>query len=195
MNRAVFLDRDGVINELIYYRDMGMVDSPFTVKQFRVLPGSGEAINIINRLNFKAIVVSNQPGIARGHFSEETLTLMNIKMKRQLARLDAFLDGIYYCFHDPKGKNRGYRKVCNCRKPKPGLLIKASKDFDINLSRSYMIGDELTDIQAGRSVGCKTILLGRMKCQLCKLMQDKGIFLDIIVSDSLEAAKHIKRRG
>lgn len=195
MNRAVFLDRDGVINELIYYRDMGMVDSPFTVKQFRLLAGSGEAINIINRLNFKAIVVSNQPGIARGHFSEETLTLMNIKMKRQLARLDAFLDGIYYCFHDPKGKNRRYRKVCNCRKPKPGLLIKASKDFDIDLSRSYMIGDELTDIQTGRSVGCKTILLGRMKCQLCKLMQDKGIFPDIIVSDLLEAAKHIKRRG
>lgn len=195
MNRAVFLDRDGVINELIYYRDMGMVDSPFTVKQFRLLPDSREAINIINRLNFKAIVVSNQPGIARGHFSEETLTLMNIKMKRQLARLDAFLDGIYYCFHDPKGKNRRYRKVCNCRKPKPGLLIKASKDFDIDLSRSYMIGDELTDIQAGRSVSCKTILLGRMKCQLCKLMQDKGIFPDIIVSDLLEAAKHIKRRG
>jgi len=75
------------------------------------------------------------------------------------------------------------------------LLIKASKDFDIDLSRSYMIGDELTDIQTGRSVGCKTILLGRMKCQLCKLMQDKGIFPDIIVSDLLEAAKHIKRRG
>jgi len=195
MNRAIFLDRDGVINELIYYRNMGMVDSPFTVKQFSLLPNVGDAIYIINQLKFKTIVVSNQPGIARNHFMEETLTQMDIKMKRELAKSNAFLDGIYYCMHDPKGKNRKYRKVCNCRKPKPGLLIQASKDFDIDLKKSYMIGDELSDIQAGRSVGCKTFLLGRMKCQLCKLMQDKGVSPDIIVSDLLEAAKYIERGG
>jgi D,D-heptose 1,7-bisphosphate phosphatase len=193
MNKAVFLDRDGVINELIYYRDMGMVDSPFTVKQFRLLPGAGKAINIINKLNFKAIIVSNQPGVARDHFNEETLALMDIKMKQQLAMSNAFLDGIYYCFHDSKGRNKKYRKVCNCRKPKPGLLIKASKDFGIDLSKSYIVGDELADIQAGKSVGCKVILLGRMKCQLCRLMDDKGVFPDFIAPDLLEAVKIIKK--
>ena len=192
MNKAVFLDRDGVINELIYYGDMGRIDSPFTVKQFSLLPGVGEAINIINRLNFKPIVVSNQPGIARNNFSEEILAQTDIKMKRELAKSDAHLDGIYYCMHDPNGKNRKYRKVCDCRRPKPGLLIQASKDFDIDLKKSYMVGDELSDIQAGRSSGCKTILLGRMKCQLCKLMEDKGISPDIIVSNLVEAAKYIE---
>jgi len=193
MNRAVFLDRDGVINELIYYRDNGMVDSPFTLKQFRLLRGVRNAIKIINSLNFKTIVVSNQPGIARNHFTKKTLALMDAKMEKELAKKKAFLDAVYYCPHDPKGANKRYKKVCNCRKPKPGLLLEASKRFNINLKDSYMIGDELADIQTGRNIGCKTILLGRIKCQLCKLMVDKGVFPDIIVSDLLEAAKYIKR--
>jgi len=193
MSKAVFLDRDGVINEMIYYKDMGIIDSPFTVKQFRLLPSVGRAINLINRMKLKVIVVSNQPGIARGHFTEKTLALIDNKMKQELARSKAFLDAIYYCLHDPRGKDRRYKKLCNCRKPKSGLLMQGAKDLHVNLKESYMIGDDLIDIQAGQRVGCKTIFLGRMKCQLCKTMEDKRVFPDLIVPDLLEAVKKIQK--
>jgi D-glycero-D-manno-heptose 1,7-bisphosphate phosphatase len=194
LNAAVFLDRDGVLNELVYYNDMGMVDSPFTVEQFKLLPNVEEAIGIFNHLNLKTVVVSNQPGIARGHFDQRTLAETDLVMKKQLAVSSAFLDAIYYCPHCPNGKIGRYNMICDCRKPKPGLLLKAAKDLNIDLAESYMIGDELTDIQAGKSAGCKSILLGRMKCQLCRIMDDKGIFPDFIVADLLQAAKLIERR-
>lgn len=193
MHRAIFMDRDGVINEMIYHQEMGIIDSPFTVEQFRLLPQVAEAIGLVNQMGFKAVVVSNQPGIARDHFSQETLARIDAKMKGELAAGGAFLDAIYYCFHNPQGSNGNYRIECDCRKPKPGLLLQAARDGDIDLANSFMVGDGLTDIQAGHSAGCKTILLGRMKCELCRLMQDQGIDPDFIVPNLLEAVKRIQK--
>jgi len=192
MHRAIFMDRDGVINEMIYHQEMGIIDSPFTVEQFRLLPQVAEAVSLVNQMGFKAVVVSNQPGVARGHFSQETLARIDAKMKGELAAAGAFLDAIYYCFHHPLGSNGNYGIECDCRKPKPGLLLQAAREGNIDLSRSFMIGDGLTDIQAGHSAGCKTILLGRMKCELCRLMQDQGIDPDLIAPNLLEAVKRIK---
>ena len=188
MNRAVFLDRDGVINELIYHQEAGIIDSPFTVDQFTPFSYTGKAVGILNETGLKVVVVSNQPGVAKNNFSPETLCEMNSKLQQSLASQGAHIDGIYYCTHHPDGKNPAYRMNCDCRKPKPGLLLKAMGELEITPSHSYMVGDNLTDIAAGQAVGCTTILLGRQKCEICHLMDKEGIRPDIIVENLLQAA-------
>ena len=192
MNMAVFLDRDGVINRIIYHRNIGVIDTPFTVKQMRLLPAAAGAIKKLNRLGLKAVVVSNQPGIAKGHFDRPTLKAMTEKMVRALKRGGATLDGIYYCLHHPQAINSSYRKRCSCRKPQPGLLKKAARELDIDLIGSFMVGDSITDVQAGRRAGCTTILIGTLKCDLCRLMQEEKIEPDHIVPDILSAANLIQ---
>ena len=193
--KAVFLDRDGVINELIYYREQGIVDSPFTVGQFRLLPGVGEAIRKLHDMGYKVILVSNQPGIAKGKISEETFDKVRQKMEKELAKEGASLDGEYYCFHHPEAKVEGLRANCECRKPKPGLLLQAAKDMDIDLSQSWMVGDGLTDVRAGKGTGARTILLGRMKCELCRLTDEEDARPDAVVSNLKEAAQFILKQG
>ncbi|MCL6582730.1 MAG: HAD family hydrolase [bacterium] len=197
IRRAVFLDRDGVINEIIYHQDIGVIDSPFTPEQFHLMDGAAWAIQEINRIGLLAIVVTNQPGIAKGHLSKRVLDLITEKMIKELALGGACLDDIYMCLHHPKGSGNGsgdqrYVMDCSCRKPKPGLLIEAAKKHQINLAASYMIGDSITDIQAGASVGCTTFLIGHPKCDLCRIMEKSGVRPDFIVPSLLEAVKVIK---
>jgi D-glycero-D-manno-heptose 1,7-bisphosphate phosphatase len=194
MTKAVFLDRDGVINELVYYAEHGIVDSPFTTKQFKLVPGVCEAINKFHELGFKVIIVSNQPGIAKGYFSEETFDKIRKKMNDELAKKGASFDGEYYCFHHPEAKAERLKVNCECRKPKPGLLLQAAQDLDIDLSQSWMIGDGLTDVKAGKSAGCPTILLGKMKCEFCHLMDEQDAHPDFIAPNLLEAANLVKSR-
>jgi len=189
--KAIFLDRDGVINELIYYREQGIIDSPFTVEQFRLLPGVGEATKKLREMGYKLILVSNQPGIAKGHMSEEGFDKIRQKMKEELAKEGAFLDGEYYCFHHPEAKVERFGANCECRKPKPGLLRQAAKDMDIDLSQSWMIGDGLTDVKAGKGAGTRTILLAKMKCDLCHLMDEEDARPDAVTSNLNEAAQYI----
>ena len=150
--RAIFLDRDGVINKYVgFLRD---------IHQFELLPNVSKAIKKINNSGYLAIVVTNQPVIARGEVTREELNEIHNKMETFLGQEGAYLDGIYYCPHHP---HKGYAgeivelKIdCDCRKPKPGMLIQASKDFNINLNQSWMIGDSDNDILAGVNAGCKT---------------------------------------
>jgi len=193
--KVVFLDRDGVINELIYHQEQGIIDSPFTVEQFRLLPGVGEAIKKLHEMDYKVILASNQPGIAKEKMSEEAFDKIRQKMKKELAKEGAFLDGEYYCFHHPEAKVEGLRANCECRKPKPGLLLQAAKDMDIDLSQSWMIGDGLTDIKAGKDAGVRTILLGRMRCELCRLMDEEDARPDAIASNLEEAIQFILKQG
>lgn len=190
--KAVFLDRDGVINELIYYSEHGVIDSPFTPEQFRLLPGVCEAIKKFHKMGFKVILASNQPGIAKGYLSEETFAEIRKKMEKELAKEGAFFDREYYCFHHPEAKVNRLKVDCKCRKPEPGLLLKAAKDMDIDLSQSWMIGDGLTDVRAGKSAGCRTILLGRMKCELCHLMDEQDARPDAIASNLLQAVQKVE---
>ena len=189
--KAVFLDRDGVINELIYHREPGIIDSPFTVRQFMLLPRVGEAIKKLCETGYKVVIVSNHPGIAKGHMSEETFEEIKNKMREKLAKDGAFLDGEYYCCHHPEANIEKLKANCECRKPKPGLLLQAAKDMGIDLPQSWMIGDGLTDIRAGKDAGTRTILLGRMKCELCHLMDEENARPDAICSGLLEATKLI----
>ena len=193
--KAVFLDRDGVINELVYHREQGIIDSPFTVEQFRLLPSVCEAIQNLRETDYKIILVSNQPGIAKGILSKVTLNEIKKKMKEELSKGGGSLDREYYCFHHPEAKVEKLKTNCECRKPNPGLLLQAAQDLDIDLSQSWMIGDGLTDVKAGKGAGVRTILLGKMKCELCHLMDEEDARPDAIVSNLKEAAQFILKQG
>lgn len=153
--KAVFLDRDGTIN-----KKNGFITKP---EQFELLPGVAEAIKKINKSGYLAVVVTNQPVIARGDATFEELAEIHRKMETELGKEGAFLDGIYYCPHHTdkgfSGERPEYKCDCDCRKPKPGLLLKAAKDFNIDLAQSYMAGDSENDIKAGQNAGCKKSVL------------------------------------
>lgn len=148
--KAIFLDRDGTINKYV-----GFLTKP---EQFELLPGVAEAIKMINKSGFLAIVVTNQPVIARGDCTWDELQQIHDKMETELGKEGAFLDAIYICPHHKdkgfEGERPEYKYDCECRKPKPGLLLQAAKDFNIDISLSYMIGDDKRDIESGINAGC-----------------------------------------
>jgi len=154
--KAVFLDRDGTINKYIGFLR--------NIDDFELIDGVAEAIRKINESGYLAIVVTNQPVIARGEVSFDDLEEMHNKMETLLGKEGAYLDAIYYCPHHPHKGYEGERpelKIdCDCRKPKPGMLLKAATDFNIDLSQSWMVGDGENDIKAGINAGCKTMLIG-----------------------------------
>lgn len=153
--KAVFLDRDGVIN-----KHVGFLTDP---DQFVLLDNVAESIKQINKSGYLAIVVTNQPIIARGDATVEELELIHNKMETLLGQKGAYLDAIYYCPHHPDngfpGEIKELKINCECRKPKPGMLLKAAKDFNIDLNKSYMIGDSQRDIEAGKAAGCTSVLI------------------------------------
>jgi D,D-heptose 1,7-bisphosphate phosphatase len=191
-NKAVFIDRDGVINEIIYHKEMGILDSPFNADQIKLLPDVGKAISELKKMGYKTIIVSNQPGIAKNRFSEEEFSKMKEKVRDELKKQGAVVDDEYYCIHHPYGKIEEYTKKCNCRKPEPGMILKAAEKHNIDLSNSWMIGDGITDIQAGKKAGCKTIMIGRMKCDLCQKMAEENAEPDHITPTLYEASKIIQ---
>lgn len=154
--KAVFLDRDGTINKYVGFLR--------NIDEFELLDGAVEAIKKINASGYLAIVVTNQPVIARGEVSFEELERIHNKMETLLGKEGAYLDAIYFCPHHPHKGYEGERPElkfdCNCRKPKPGMLLKAAQDFNIDLAQSWMVGDGENDIKAGQNAGCRTALVG-----------------------------------
>lgn len=155
--KAIFMDRDGTINKYVGFLR--------NIEKFELLPGVEAAIKKINMEGYLAIVVSNQPVVARGEVAVEELQEIHNKMETMLGEQGAYLDGIYYCPHHPEkgfeGEIPELKTVCSCRKPKPGMLLKASHDYNIDLTQSWMIGDSRSDIEAGQRAGCKTILISQ----------------------------------
>lgn len=149
--KAIFLDRDGTINKM-----SGFITKP---EQFELIPGAAEAIKLINKSGYLAIVVTNQPVIARGECTFEELQIVHDKMETELGKAGAFIDAIYVCPHHTdkgfEGERLEYKCDCQCRKPHPGLLLQAAQDFNIDLSESYMIGDSHRDVEAGNNAGVK----------------------------------------
>lgn len=192
-NKAVFLDRDGVINEIVYHKEMGILDSPANPDEIKLLPDVGKAINKFHDLGFKVIIISNQPGIAKDKFTIELFNQMKQKINEELKKQGSSIDAEYYCLHHPDGKNKDYTLVCECRKPKPGLILKAAEELNIDLKSSWMIGDGITDIQAGINAGCKSILIGRMKYDLCNLIEDTGIKPNFIAPNLFKASLIIEK--
>ena len=144
MTRAVFLDRDGTINEEVVYL--------CSAEQFKLLPGAGEAIRILNQTGWLVIVVTNQSALARGYFTAEELALVHQKMKAALDREGSRVDGVYVCPHHPDDG-------CPCRKPRTALFEQAAQEFNVDFSTSYAVGDKMTDLLPGARLGCRTILV------------------------------------
>lgn len=163
--KAIFLDRDGVINKHIGFLRHS--------EDFELIPGVTEAIKVINKSGYLAIVITNQPVIARGECTWEEMQQIHDKMETLLGKEGAFLDGLYICPHHKdkgfEGERLEYKYDCDCRKPKPGLFMQAAADFNIDLSQSYMIGDNSTDIEAGKNAGCK-------KSYLIATNEDNALF-------------------
>ena len=145
MKRAVFLDRDGVIN-----RKAPEGEYVTRWENFEFLPGVAEAIASVNRAGWRVIVVTNQRCIAKGLATAGEVEAIHRRMREELAKMGARVDGVYYCPHDRE-------PACSCRKPEPGLLLAAAREFEVDLSASWVVGDSETDVEAGRRVGCRTV--------------------------------------
>jgi D-glycero-D-manno-heptose 1,7-bisphosphate phosphatase len=157
--RAIFLDRDGTINAFHRHAQRGTVDSPMGPEELELLPGAAEAVRTINELGLLAVVVSNQPVVAKGKTTMARVEATTDRLHALVGDSGGRLDAVYYCLHHPEAVDAAYREQCQCRKPGAGMLLQASAELDIDLGSSYMIGDSLTDALAGRSAGCTTIWL------------------------------------
>ncbi|MGB9004467.1 MAG: HAD family hydrolase [Candidatus Aminicenantales bacterium] len=149
--RAVFLDRDGTLNEDVGY--------PGLYSQVHIYPFSFEAVRKINAAGLLAVVITNQSGVGRGYFTEAALRKLHRQMSQEFTGRQARLDAIYYCPHYAESGLHEYRLDCTCRKPFPGLALRAARELDIDLHRSYMIGDKVEDILFGRNIGARPILV------------------------------------
>lgn len=180
--KAIFIDRDGTINKYVgFLRD---------TKQFELLDGVSEAIKKINQSGYLAIVVTNQPVIARGEVTYDGLQEIHNKMETLLGEAGAYLDGIYFCPHHPdsgfEGEIKELKFECECRKPKPGMLFKAAKDLNIDLEQSWMIGDGKNDIQAGQNAGCRTALIGSEEYGQDLTVDSLGSFVNRVAGKNMK---------
>jgi D-glycero-D-manno-heptose 1,7-bisphosphate phosphatase len=151
LKKAVFLDRDGTINE--------EKDYLFRPEEFAFIPGAPEAIARLKNAGFLVIVVTNQSGVARGYFGIDDVRRLHEHLQRQLAAIGTTIDGFYLCPHHPAHGVGEYRTECDCRKGRPGMLLQAAAEHGIDLRRSYMVGDKLADVEAGQAAGCQPILV------------------------------------
>lgn len=180
---AIFLDRDGTVNV-----DHGYVHE---IDDFQFIDGAIEAMQELKKMGYALVLVTNQSGIARGMFSEDQFMQLTEWMDWSLADREVDLDGIYYCPHHPEAAVESYRQQCDCRKPQPGMLLSAMKELNIDMAASYMVGDKVDDVQAGKAAGVGTTVLVRSG----KPVTAEGENVADWVIDSLaELPKRIKQR-
>lgn len=171
--KCIFLDRDGTLN--VY---KGFLTD---IEELELIPGTAEALKYINASEYLAIVITNQPVIARGECSVQELEEIHNKLETLLGKEGAYIDALYYCPHHPdkgfEGERPEYKIECGCRKPKPGMFLKAAEDYNIDLSQSIMIGDGKNDMEAGKAAGCQTILVDEQNTLLSvvKDLREKGL--------------------
>lgn len=182
---AVFLDRDGTINEEVGYLEHS--------DRLMVLPRVVEAIRLLNENNLLAVLVTNQSGVARGYFPESAVNEVHERLKNILKEEGAHLDGIYYCPHHPDVGLPEYRLDCDCRKPRTGMIEKAAKDLDIDISRSYMVGDKIIDVEFAHKAGAKGIMVmtGYGREELKHFSHEWKVHPDHIADDLYDAVKWI----
>jgi D-glycero-D-manno-heptose 1,7-bisphosphate phosphatase len=150
MNRAVFIDRDGTINVEKEYL--------YQAEEFEFIPGAERAIRLLNEAGYLVVVVTNQSGVARGYYTEEDVLLLHRHISSRLEQCGARVDSWHFCPHHPSGRG-SYALPCRCRKPQPGMLLEAARRFDIDMESSFMVGDKLVDVEAGRAAGCSSVLV------------------------------------
>lgn len=184
---AVFIDRDGTISE-----EVGYINHP---SRFRLFPYTAAAIKLLNDQGWLAVVITNQAGVARGYFTESMIETVHDNLLRELGEKGARVDAIYYCAHHPSIGEPPYRQECDCRKPKPGLVTRASKELGIALKQSWMIGDRYGDIELARNAGVRSALVlsgygrGEWENQRSQWKQQP----DLVAENLLEAVELILR--
>jgi D-glycero-D-manno-heptose 1,7-bisphosphate phosphatase len=184
---AVFIDRDGTISE-----EVGYINHP---SRFRLFPYTAAAIKLLNDQGWLAVVITNQAGVARGYLTESMIEAVHDSLRRELGEKGARVDGIYYCAHHPSVGEPPYRQECDCRKPKPGLVTRASKELGIALKQSWMIGDRYGDIELARNAGVRSALVlsgygrGEWENQRSQWKQQP----DLVAENLLEAVELILR--
>lgn len=193
--KAVFFDRDGVINKLTFNEEIEQLDSPLVSKDFEYVDGIIDSMIEIQKMGYYLFIVTNQPAAAKGKISLEKLYDLNTWLVKDLERKGVFVECINICPHHPigsqKAENQFLIQECECRKPKSALITDLFQIYNLDLPNSYMIGDSYTDIIAGANAGIRTILLGELKCDMCKKMKDKRP--DIIIQDISELKKVLKK--
>jgi len=184
---GIFLDRDGTINREVEY-----LSSP---DELELLPGSAEAIRLANNLGFKVIIVTNQSGVARGFFTEETVNAVHDRLLSILESENARIDAIYYCPHHPELGIGKYKTDCSCRKPKTGMADQAIARFNLDPRESYVIGDRVADIELAHNIGAHAILVktgyGNDELALCR---SRNIQMEFVAEDILDAMHYVERR-
>ena len=163
MKRAVFLDRDGVINELVLNPQTGEYESPLSENDLKIAPEVFLSLRRLKRAGFLLFVVSNQPNYAKGKASLELLQGINQLLSKQMVDNGVKFSGYFYCFHHPDGVVKDYSGECLCRKPKPYFLLEAQKKYDIDMRQSWLVGDQDGDVQCGQAAGVKTILVNETR--------------------------------
>jgi D-glycero-D-manno-heptose 1,7-bisphosphate phosphatase len=157
--RAVFLDRDGVINRNVWNPVSGAYEAPLTADQFELCDGALAAMRQLRSASYELFLVSNQPNYAKGKASLETLDLIHARLTTALSDAEIQFAAFYYCLHHPEGVIAANSGRCECRKPSPHFLLKAKEDFCIDLKQSWMIGDRISDIECGKAAGAKTVFI------------------------------------
>jgi len=191
-NKAIFLDRDGVLNDLILYSEDGILDSPNTAKDFRLIPNTIKPLKKLKKLGFYLILISNQPGIAKKKYDLNEFNKIKIKMETILAKNQIVFDAQYYCLHHPQAINKLYKKNCTCRKPKTKMFCDGIKDFDIDVKKSFVIGDGLVDMKLAKSVKCNSIFIGNVNSTIAKIFKQEKIIPFYIAHDLDEAVNYIQ---
>lgn len=186
MNQAVFIDRDGTISE-----EVGYINH---TSRFRLFPYAAAAIEQLHEAGYLAILVTNQAGVARGYFSEDMVKAVHQRMTEELEASGATLDAVYYCAHHPSIGEPPYRYDCDCRKPKPGLLLRAASDFNLDLTNSWMVGDRYSDVELARNAGVKSVLVlsGYGRGEWEHQRDNWTILPDLVAEDLLEAVSLIR---
>jgi D-glycero-D-manno-heptose 1,7-bisphosphate phosphatase len=194
-HRAVFLDRDGVINRNVLNAATGEYESPLTAEQFEFVPGALDAMRALQAAGFLLFLVSNQPNYAKGKASLETLQSIHDRLIFGLDAAGITFAAFYYCFHHPHGRVEGYSGGCVCRKPSPHFLLKASAEFEVDLQHSWMVGDRTTDIKCGSRAGTRTILIGEGGKRPPEAVRPDWIFADLLTAVPIISADHTVREA
>lgn len=190
MEQVVFLDRDGTLNQEVHY-----LHRP---EDLKLIPGVPEALGLLKEAGYRLVVVTNQSGVARGYYTEEDVRNLHLYMNQVLERDGASIDAFYYCPHHPEYGVGAYRQACHCRKPGTGMFEMAGKRFEVDKARSFMVGDKLLDVEAGKNYGLTSILVGTgygKEQHEQDVAAGQGFLYDCYADSMMEAARWIVEKG